>query len=85
MSSTITNLDQASSSLVIIVERLETWTTSNDSEMSSFMGDGLGEVPALISDARETLREIDKLVMDLRENPSKLIYKPNEDAVDVEQ
>ena len=49
------------------------------------MGDGLGEVPALISDARETLREIDKLVMDLRENPSKLIYKPNEDAVDVEQ
>ena len=85
MSSTITNLDQASSSLVIIVERLETWTTSNDTEMSSFMGDGLGEVPALISDARETLREIDKLVMDLRENPSKLIYKPNEDAVDVEQ
>jgi phospholipid/cholesterol/gamma-HCH transport system substrate-binding protein len=85
MSSTITNLDQASNSLVVIVERLETWTASNDTEMSAFMGDGLGEVPALISDARETLREINKLVMDLRENPSKLIYKPNEDAVDVEQ
>ena len=85
MSSTITNLDQASSSLVTIVERLETWTSSNDSKMNAFMGDGLGEVPALITDARETLREINKLVMDLRKNPSKLIYKPNEDAVDVEQ
>jgi len=49
------------------------------------MEDGLGQVPALVADARTTLREIEKLVKDLRENPSKLIYKPNEDSVDVER
>ena len=83
--STITNLDQATASLVKITERLETWAATNDTDMNAFMGDGLGQVPALVSDARATLREIEKLVRELREDPSSLIYKPNEDALDVEQ
>ena len=53
--------------------------------MNAFMEDGLGQIPALVSDARATLREVEKLVKALRDDPSKLIYQPNEDAVEVER
>ena len=83
--STIANLDQATSNLVRITEKLESWAARNDTDMNAFMGDGLGQVPALVTEARVTLREIEKLVKELREDPSSLIYKPNVNALDVEQ
>lgn len=85
LSSTIAKLEQTSTNMVAMTQRLESWTTNNDSDMNAFMEDGLGQVPALVSDARASLREIEKLIRGLRENPSALIYKPNEDAIDVEQ
>jgi uncharacterized phage infection (PIP) family protein YhgE len=85
LSSTVANLDEAARNLAKLTGRLEAWTATNDTDMSAFMGEGLGQVPALVADARATLREIEKLVKDLREDPSKLIYKPNEDALKVEQ
>jgi len=85
LSSTLDHLDQASANLAEMTKRLDTWTVNNDTDMNAFMEDGLGQVPALVSDARASLREIEKLIRDLREDPSALIYKPNEDAIDVEQ
>ena len=85
LSSSLENLDRAAASLAKMTERLDTWTAANDSDMNAFMEDGLGQVPALVTDARATLREIEKLVKDLREDPSRLVYKPNEDTVDVER
>jgi ABC-type transporter Mla subunit MlaD len=85
LTSSLDNLDQASSHLAKITERLDVWTTGNDKQMNAFMGDGLGQVPALLEDARATLREVEKLISDLREDPSVLIYKPNESDVDVEK
>lgn len=85
MSSTVANLDRATDNLEKMTARLAAWTAENDTDMNAFMEDGLGQVPALVTDARATLREIEKLVKDLREDPSKLIYKPNENAVHVEQ
>jgi len=82
---TIENLEQATAKLAIMSARMEDWTAVNDNEMNAFMKDGLGEFPGLVSDAHATLREIEKLVKDLREDPSRLIYKPNEDTVKVEQ
>jgi len=81
----LANLDQATGSLASMGERLDDWTAANDADMNAFMQDGLGQVPALVSDARATLREVEKLIRDLREDPSLLIYKPNEDDVDVEK
>lgn len=83
--STVANLEQSSLSLAKIAERLDAWAAANDTDMNAFMGDGLGQVPALVADARATLREIEKLVKDLRKDPSALIYKPNDEAIDVEQ
>ena len=85
MASTLANLEQATTSLAQLSARMETWTADNDKEMNSFMEGGLGQFPALISDARATLREVEKLVKDLREDPSKIIYQPQEDTVEVER
>ena len=85
MASTLENLEQATTSLAQMSARLETWTAANDNEMNAFMEGGLGQFPALVSDARATLREVEKLVKDLREDPSKIIYQPQEDAVEVER
>lgn len=85
LSTTLVNLDQATDSLASIAVRVDEWTAANDADMNAFMEDGLGQVPALVADARATLREVHKLIMDLREDPSMLIYKPNEDDVDVDR
>ena len=85
LASTLNNLEEATAKLAIMSSRMETWTATNDKEMNAFMEDGLGQFPALVNDARATLRELEKLVKDLREDPSKLIRQPKESAVELEQ
>jgi phospholipid/cholesterol/gamma-HCH transport system substrate-binding protein len=85
LDSIMQNVNQATEDLAKMSARLDTWTANSDGEMNAFMQDGLGQVPVLVADARRTLREIEKLVKDLRENPSMLIYESKEDSVNVEQ
>lgn len=85
LSSTVTNISNASDDLARMTQRLESWAAGNDDDMNAFMEDGLGQVPALVADARDTLREIEKLVQELREDPSILIYRPREDTVGTER
>ena len=74
---TVDHLAQATGKLSDAATRLDQWMANSDGAMQEFMGDGLGQVPALISETRETLREIEKLVRSLREDPSRLIYRPS--------
>lgn len=85
LASTLKNLEEATAKLAIMSSRIETWTATNDKEMNAFMEDGLGQFPALVNDARATLRELEKLVKDLQEDPSRLIRQPKENAVELEQ
>jgi len=85
LSSAVANLNLTTANLAAMTERLAGWTEANDGEMNAFMGDGLGQVPELVSELRSTVREIEKLVQELREDPSKLVYKPVEETVNVEQ
>ena len=81
---TMANLNQASTNLANISARLDGWLTDNDSDMQSFINGGLAQTPALIADTRNTMRELEKLLAELRENPSQLVYKPQSEAVLVE-
>ena len=83
--SSIENLDQMTQNLVEITARVEQWAATNDVEVNAFMSQGLGELPVLVSEAQITLREIQKLVKELREDPSALIYQPNEESKEVEK
>jgi len=85
LSSSVANLEQMTQDLVKLTARLERWTASNDEEVNAFMADGLGQVPALMSEAQVTLREVQKLVKEIREDPSALIYQPSEANIEVER
>ncbi|MGA9574471.1 MAG: MlaD family protein [Lysobacterales bacterium] len=81
----VANLERAMTSLATMSARMDEWTALNDNEMNAFMGEGLGQLPALVEDARATLRDAKKLLKDLREDPSKLFYQRKEDNVELEQ
>ena len=85
LTATLDNLQQVSASLGSLVARLDSWTAENSRDMEGFMAEGLGQVPDLISDARDAIRELEKLIQDLREDPSSLIYKPAEAGVEVNE
>ncbi len=77
-------LNQASTNLANISARLDGWLTDNDRDMQQFINAGLAQTPALIADTRNTMRELEKLLAELRENPSQLVYKPQSEPVIVE-
>ena len=81
---TMTNLDQASANLANISARLDGWMTENDRDVEQFISGGLGQMAVLITDTRNTIRELEKLLADLRANPSQLVYKPQSEPVVVE-
>lgn len=85
LGASIDNITQASADLSSLIARLETWTSENGDDMEHFMAGGLGQVPDLIADARAALREIEKLMRSLREDPSRVIYRPAESGEDGEQ
>lgn len=84
LESAVANLETTMRNLAQISARMETWTTANDDAMSAFMGDGLGQFPALVAEAHNTLEEARKLIKELREEPSKLLYERQVDSVDPE-
>ena len=80
----LAKLNQASSNLASISARVDAWLTDNDRDMRQFINAGLAQTPALIADTRNTMRELEKFLTELRENPSQLVYKPKSEAVIVE-
>lgn len=85
LGSTLENLERATDDLADMADTLDSWVAGNDQEMQAFLGDGLGQVPELVADARQALRELEKLLHEIRQDPSGFIYKPEQDAVTVER
>jgi phospholipid/cholesterol/gamma-HCH transport system substrate-binding protein len=82
---TMQNVEDVSERLSSLVTRLDAWADENSSGVNDFLNNGLGQVPDLVSDTRDALREMEKLLKELREDPSSLVYKSSDDAVEVEQ
>ncbi|MEL6300049.1 MAG: MlaD family protein [Pseudomonadota bacterium] len=79
----LASLEQVTDDLAAISARLNTATGDSEPELRAFLGGGLGQTPALIAETRAALRELQKLVQDIREDPSQLIYKPSTDDLEV--
>jgi phospholipid/cholesterol/gamma-HCH transport system substrate-binding protein len=70
------NLRQTTDNLVNVTGRLDHWFMENDAAIDSFLAGGIGETAALIADTRDAMRELEKLGGELRNNPSRVVYKP---------
>jgi phospholipid/cholesterol/gamma-HCH transport system substrate-binding protein len=77
------SLRQTSDNLANLSGRLEHWLAQNDEAINSFLAGGIGETAALVADTREALREMEKLGAELRNNPSRVVYKPKLEPVAV--
>jgi phospholipid/cholesterol/gamma-HCH transport system substrate-binding protein len=61
------------------------WLGENEAAIDSFLAGGLGETAALVADTRVAMRELQKLSAELRNNPSRVIYKPKLEPIVVAQ
>ncbi|MEE4173384.1 MAG: MlaD family protein [Xanthomonadales bacterium] len=83
--SALDNIESTTAELRAVTSRLDHWLARHDGDVDAFAADGLGQVPALVSDTRDTLREMEKLLESLRHDPSRAIYQPTRDPIVVEE
>jgi phospholipid/cholesterol/gamma-HCH transport system substrate-binding protein len=79
------NLKESTDSLANASGRVEHWLVENDAAIDSFLGGGVGETAALVTNTRAAMRELQKLGAELRSNPSRVIHKPRLEPVVVAQ
>ena len=82
--STMENVNLAGEKLASLTSRLDKLMEENEAEMHRFIEEGLGEVPALLNNASQALRELEKLVQELADNPSQLVHRPREDELEID-
>jgi phospholipid/cholesterol/gamma-HCH transport system substrate-binding protein len=80
----IAQLNQTTASVARLSSQLEGWFGSNGEDLDAFVADGLRELPKLVAETRGSLRGLDMLLTNVRQNPSQLIYQPQQNTVEVD-
>jgi phospholipid/cholesterol/gamma-HCH transport system substrate-binding protein len=83
ISSTIDNVNRSSENLASLTSRLDTMLANHEDDLGQFMEEGLAQVPALMNQTRESLRDLEKLVQELQHDPSQLIYRQADNSVEI--
>ena len=84
LTETIANINRSSANLASLTDRLDSLLSENEGEMERFLQEGLGEAPALLRQSRLALRDLEKLVAELQDDPSLLIHRPPADALEID-
>jgi len=84
LDSTLENVKRSSENLASLTGRFDSLLREHERDMSRFMQEGLGEVPALLKESRDTLRDLEKLVAELQDDPSQLLHRPPSDALEID-
>jgi phospholipid/cholesterol/gamma-HCH transport system substrate-binding protein len=80
----IAQMNAATADAARITDRLGSWLDGNGDRIDVFVAGALVQVPELVAESRRSLRELDKLLMNLRDDPSQIIYRPRQNAERVE-
>jgi len=83
LSATLEHAKQAAAHTESLTASLDQLLTDNEAEFEHFIDNGLGQAPEMIYDLRNTLRDLQKLLRTLQEDPSQLIHRPPNDALEV--
>jgi phospholipid/cholesterol/gamma-HCH transport system substrate-binding protein len=81
----MTRLRESADHLATATGQLDSLIADNRSVIGGFMHQGLPEIEALARDSRAAAREFQQLSHSLRENPSRLLYRPVATGVEVPQ
>ena len=83
LANTLENTSAASASLASLSASLDTLLADNEAEFQHFIDNGIGKTPELVHDLRSTLRELQKLLHQLQDDPSQLIHRSPDSALEV--
>jgi phospholipid/cholesterol/gamma-HCH transport system substrate-binding protein len=78
-------LDDTLGNLRRLSRRLDRLVAGNEESLDRFAGEGLGELQRFLRDGRRTLAEIKGLARELRQDPSRILYRPPSSGVEVPQ
>jgi phospholipid/cholesterol/gamma-HCH transport system substrate-binding protein len=67
-----------------VTAELQSWLEANRPALEAFATGGLGRSAAVMADLEEVLEQLDALVRELREDPSEVLYRREEDAIVLE-
>ena len=81
---TVENLQTSTDNLASMTARVDRLVHEHEDDIGRFMEVGLAESPAIMQDARSTLREIEKLVQKLQQDPSQLIQRRDQSQVEID-
>jgi len=84
INTTVDNIGQSSVNLASLTARVDQLLAQHERDMSRFMDEGLGEAPALMNETRAALRDLEKLVMELQDDPSQIIYRQADNSVEID-
>jgi len=84
LTETIANINRSSANLASLTDRFDGLLRENEGEMERFLEEGLGEAPALLRQSRLALRDLEKLMAELQDDPSLLIHRPPADALEID-
>ena len=80
----VEQLDQIASNLTSATGGLEELITENRADLRSFTRDGLPQLERLLREGQAATEEIRVLAQDLREDPSRLLYQPTGNGVEIQ-
>lgn len=84
INSTVENVNRSSEHLASLTGRVDDLLRDHEKDISKFMEEGLAEAPALMNETRQALRDLEKLVQELQDDPSQLIYRQADNSVEIE-
>jgi phospholipid/cholesterol/gamma-HCH transport system substrate-binding protein len=84
LNSTIDNASRSAENLASLTARMDTLLQKHENDVSQFMEEGLGSIPDLMNEAQDALRDLEKLVQELQDDPSQLIYRQADNSVEID-
>lgn len=80
----VERMSEVADNLAKATERVDTFTKRSETQLGHFTEHGLFELERLVREARSAAREFRDLSRNLQENPSQIIYEPQESGVEIE-
>lgn len=85
LSRAVADLGDSAASLRRTTAKLDGWTADNDEQIAAFLDRGLGQLPELLAETRRTVRDLEKLLGSLEDDPSQVIFQPRQQPVETGQ
>jgi len=84
LDATLANINRSSENLASLTARFDAMLRENEDDLERFMQDGLGEAPAMLRESRAALRDLEKLVAELKNDPSQLLHRPPSETLEMD-